>query len=51
MPDDAPVGVVYLRPTQPSAQVERVALIGGLIARVTLDKISERWLIADFDHY
>jgi hypothetical protein len=29
MPDDAPVDVVYLRPAQPPAQVQRFALIGG----------------------
>ena len=36
MPDDVPVDVVYLRPTQPAAQVERFALIGGLVAAVAL---------------
>jgi Mce-associated membrane protein len=36
MPDDVPVDVVYLRPTQPPAQVERIALIGGLVAAVVL---------------
>ncbi len=36
MPDDAPVDVVYLRPRQPPAQAERFALIGGLIAAVSL---------------
>ncbi|HEX4395501.1 MAG TPA: mammalian cell entry protein [Mycobacterium sp.] len=36
MPDDAPADVVYLRPTQPPAQVERIALIGGVIAAVVL---------------
>jgi Mce-associated membrane protein len=36
MPDDVPVDVVYLRPTPPPAQVERTALIGGLIAAVVL---------------
>ena len=36
MPEDAPMDVVYLRPTQPPAQVERVALIAGLIAGVLL---------------
>jgi Mce-associated membrane protein len=36
MPDDVPVDVVYLRPTQPAAQVERLALIGGLVAAVML---------------
>jgi Mce-associated membrane protein len=34
MSDDAPVDVVYLRPTQPAAHVERIALIGGLTAAV-----------------
>src|SRR5271170_4386477 len=36
MPEDAPMDVVYLRPTQPPAQVERIALIAGLIAGVLL---------------
>ena len=36
MPDDVPVDVVYLRPTQPAAHVERIALIGGLVAAVVL---------------
>jgi Mce-associated membrane protein len=36
MPDDVPVDVVYLRPTQTPAQVERIARIGGLIAAVVL---------------
>jgi len=36
MPEDAPVDVVYLRPRQPPAHVERFALIGGLIAAVVL---------------
>jgi Mce-associated membrane protein len=36
MPDDVPVDVVYLRPTPPPAQVERLALIGGLIAALVL---------------
>src|SRR5271154_5339104 len=36
MPEDAPMDVVYLRRTQPPAQVERVALIAGLIAGVLL---------------
>jgi Mce-associated membrane protein len=36
MPDDVPVDVVYLRPTQPPARVERVALIAGLLAAVVL---------------
>ncbi len=34
MPDDAPVDVVYLRPREPPAHVERFALIGGLTATV-----------------
>ena len=33
---DAPVDVVYLRPIQPRSQVERLALIAGLIAGVVL---------------
>ena len=49
MPDDAatsggepvvdspdPVGAVYLRPVQPPAQVERIALIAGMVAGVVL---------------
>jgi Mce-associated membrane protein len=36
MPDDVPVDVVYLRPTPPPAQVERIALIAGLVAAVVL---------------
>jgi Mce-associated membrane protein len=36
MPDEAPMDVVYLRPTQPPAQIERAALIAGLIAGVLL---------------
>ncbi|WP_292974736.1 hypothetical protein [Mycobacterium sp.] len=36
MPDDAPADVVYLRPTQPAVQVERIALIAGVIAAVAL---------------
>ncbi|HEY9304285.1 MAG TPA: mammalian cell entry protein [Mycobacterium sp.] len=42
MPDDAtaageePVDVVYLRPTQSPARVERVALVAGLVAGVVL---------------
>jgi Mce-associated membrane protein len=36
MPDDAPMDVVYRRRTQPPAQVERIALIAGLIAAVVL---------------
>src|ERR1700727_4029478 len=36
VPEDAPMDVVYLRPSQPPAQVERVALIAGLIAGVFL---------------
>jgi Mce-associated membrane protein len=36
MPDDVSVDVVYLRPTQPTALVERIALIGGLVAAVAL---------------
>src|SRR5580698_4974412 len=33
---DAPVDVVYLRPIQPPSQVERIALIAGMIAGVLL---------------
>jgi Mce-associated membrane protein len=36
MPDDAPVDVVYLRPAPPPAQLERIALIGGLAAAAVL---------------
>jgi Mce-associated membrane protein len=42
MPDDAvssgeePVDVVYLRPIQPANQVERIALVAGLVAGVVL---------------
>ncbi len=42
MPDDAatsggePVDVVYLRPAQSAAQIERVALVAGLVAGVLL---------------
>ncbi|MGA9489877.1 MAG: mammalian cell entry protein [Mycobacterium sp.] len=33
---DAPADVVYLRPIQPAAQVERIALVIGLVAGVVL---------------
>ena len=36
MPDDAPVDVVYVVPTQPPAQVIRIALVAALIAAVAL---------------
>ena len=36
MPDDVPVDVVYLRPTENAAHVDRMALIGGLIAAVVV---------------
>jgi hypothetical protein len=40
-PDQA--DVVYLRPVQPPAQVERI--------RVAPDKIGERWLVSGFDQF
>jgi hypothetical protein len=44
MSDDVPVDVVYLRPRQPPARVERFAPTEtGSSAWVTLDKTGERW--------